>query len=194
MAGTTLVDIIRLGDSATAANNFVLQTNGDGSFKLARGNVGETTQDIITVDAAGNVKIPGTRVPAFSAYQSVAQSLVSSTMTKVTCTSVEFDTDGCYSTTTSRFTPTVAGAYQVSGSVQPTTPAALLLHVFKNGVVAKMLTYSVAVVGAAEGSALVYMNGTTDYLELHVQQYAATQNTVAAAHVTYFQACLVRAA
>jgi hypothetical protein len=46
---------LQLGDNATATQNFVWQTNNDGTAKLARGNVGATTQDILTVDAAGNL-------------------------------------------------------------------------------------------------------------------------------------------
>ena len=48
---------IQLGDSATATQNFVLQTNVDGTAKLSRGNVGATTQDVLTVDAAGKVTL-----------------------------------------------------------------------------------------------------------------------------------------
>ena len=58
MAGTIKANAVQLGDSATATNNFVLQTNTDGSAKLARGNLGATTQDIISVDAAGKTVTP----------------------------------------------------------------------------------------------------------------------------------------
>lgn len=47
---------IQLGDSATATQNFVIDSSAaDGSMKLARGNYGATTQDILTVDASGGV-------------------------------------------------------------------------------------------------------------------------------------------
>jgi len=48
---------IQIGQSGTAANNFVVSVpvTPDGTMKIARGNVGATTQDILTVDAAGNV-------------------------------------------------------------------------------------------------------------------------------------------
>jgi hypothetical protein len=55
MAGTIKADVIQLGDSGTADNNFFLKTNGDGSASLVRGNNGSPTQDIITVDSTGNV-------------------------------------------------------------------------------------------------------------------------------------------
>jgi hypothetical protein len=44
----------QLGQSGTATQNFTLDaTAADGTMKLARGNAGATTQDILTVDASG---------------------------------------------------------------------------------------------------------------------------------------------
>jgi hypothetical protein len=49
----------QLGLSNTPANNFTIDASADnGTLKLARGNAGATTQDILTVDAAGYLK-PG---------------------------------------------------------------------------------------------------------------------------------------
>lgn len=49
----------QLGLSNTATQNFTLTAEAaDGTMKLARGNAGATTQDIITVDAAGKVAFP----------------------------------------------------------------------------------------------------------------------------------------
>lgn len=64
MAGTVKIDNLQLGDSLTATNNFVLKTNADGTAKLARGNVGATTQDILTVDADGKVTSEQVYTPA----------------------------------------------------------------------------------------------------------------------------------
>lgn len=51
----------QLGLSVTPANNFTLDASADnGTMKLARGNAGATTQDVMTVDAAGAVGIRGT--------------------------------------------------------------------------------------------------------------------------------------
>ena len=58
MAGIVKINAVQLGDSATATQNFVWQTNVDGTAKLARGNVGATSQDILTVDAGGKVDFP----------------------------------------------------------------------------------------------------------------------------------------
>lgn len=49
----------QLGLSNTPANNFTITAEADnGTLKLARGNAGATTQDILTVDASGKVAFP----------------------------------------------------------------------------------------------------------------------------------------
>ena len=49
----------QLGLSNTPANNFTITAEADnGTLKLARGNAGATTQDILTVDASGLVGFP----------------------------------------------------------------------------------------------------------------------------------------
>ena len=49
----------QFGKSNTPANNFTLDASADnGTLKLARGNAGATTQDILTVDASGKVSFP----------------------------------------------------------------------------------------------------------------------------------------
>ena len=66
----SLIKIIKqqLGLSVTPANNFTLDASADnGTMKLARGNAGATTQDILTVDALGKVSFPQNAMPAFHA-------------------------------------------------------------------------------------------------------------------------------
>lgn len=50
---------IQLGQSSTATQNFTVTVPAvqDGTLKLARGNAGATTQDIVNIDTAGNVGI-----------------------------------------------------------------------------------------------------------------------------------------
>jgi hypothetical protein len=67
MAGKAVVNKVQLGDSTTATQNFVLQTNVDGTATLARGNDGATTQDVVTINSSGVVSFPqgiGTGLPA----------------------------------------------------------------------------------------------------------------------------------
>ena len=52
------VNRIQLGQNATATQNFTFKQGADGTMTLARGNAGATTQDILTIDASGNVQFP----------------------------------------------------------------------------------------------------------------------------------------
>jgi len=48
---------VQVGQSPTATQNFTLAvpSSPDGTIKLARGNAGATTQDVLSVDASGNI-------------------------------------------------------------------------------------------------------------------------------------------
>lgn len=65
------LDQLQLGISGTATQNFTFTAAAsDGTMKLARGNAGATTQDILTVNAAGKVSFPqGVSVEFESAEQ-----------------------------------------------------------------------------------------------------------------------------
>ncbi len=171
--------------------------SGTGSMTLAA-PVTNSNQTATLPDATGTVMVSG-NMPAFSAYQSASQSLPDSTFTKIQFQTKEFDTSNCYSTTNYRFTPLVAGYYQVNGSIQsaPATSGVSLISIYKNGVEIKrgnVLANTYQAEGAVV-SALISMNGSTDYLELFAYQSSgAALATTAANYATYFQAILVRAA
>ena len=131
--------------------------------------------------------------PCFSAWQSVAQTLPAATVTKVNFQTVEFDTTTAYDNTLMRFTPKVAGYYQISAGVYVTAAGGGLLYLYKNGVVYKYGEYATSEYISIL-SCLVYLNGTTDYAELMVYGGAAvntTSNTIAS---TYFQGVFVNKA
>lgn len=139
--------------------------------------------------------------PAFSATRAGSQSVTTSTWTKVQLDSEDFDTANCFDSTTNyRFTPNVAGYYQVN-CFAPTTGSAYCSAnygaLYKNGSIYKRefgSSYSSAIVNAnlASGSYLVYLNGTTDYIEMYAYVTCATSPVVMAN--TTFSASLVRAA
>jgi hypothetical protein len=66
MAGKTVVNQVQLGDSAISTQNFVLQTNIDGTGVLAAGNAGATTKDLAKVSATGitGLSFAPTQVPS----------------------------------------------------------------------------------------------------------------------------------
>ena len=167
--------------------------SGSGTFTIASPN-SDTDRTLTLPDRAGSVSLDG---PAFSAYQSTQQaSLTASVATKVQFQTKEFDTASCFDNTTNyRFTPNVAGYYQVSGSaVLASSVAFLILYIYLNGSSFKRFTNTnTATVTAVNGSALVYLNGSTDYIELYCIQ-GGNQQLVNTADTTYFQAVMVRGA
>ena len=157
---------------------------------------------VLTLQQNG-VSLPnGGVAPAFSAYQSTSQSVANGTWTKVQLQTKEFDTNSNFDSTTNyRFTPTVAGYYQVSGSVQTQSAVSTAItrcSIYKNGSSFKngvQVHESTAKVVSSIVSALIYFNGSTDYVELYVyQDTGGASNTQNVQDSTYFQACLVRGA
>lgn len=168
--------------------------SGTGSVTIASPNT-NSNQVATLPDRTGNIAMDG---PAFSAYNNATQTLSQSTFTKVLFQTEEFDTNNNF--TNSTFTPTVAGYYQVTTGIQWTTSqgsAEQILVITKNGASAqgKYLVDTLSATYTLAGSALIYMNGTSDYLE--VNAYTANAGTRVinfAPAFTYFQAVLVRAA
>lgn len=137
--------------------------------------------------------------PAFSAYLGSNQNPANATYTKVQINTESFDTASCFDTTLYRFTPNVAGYYQVQAAcrISSTTPSTYVWAIYKNG--ANIAELNIATTPAAFDnrvvSSLVSMNGTTDYLEFYCYCAAASGQTFnAGAASTYFQAFLARAA
>lgn len=134
--------------------------------------------------------------PAFSAYANGATSITGGAFTKIPCNIEEFDTNSNYDNATNyRFTPTVAGYYQVSGQVQITSAVTIRLVpvLYKNGSSFKFGSDLNAACYSSNVTTLVYLNGSTDYIELYA--YTATTATLSSNGLgNYFQASLVRSA
>ena len=129
--------------------------------------------------------------PSFSAYQSVAQSISTSVFTKLQFQTEEHDSSSAF--VNDRFTPQVSGEYQISAGVgfgSALTQVACL--VYKNGTEYRRGASGPTL--GANANPLVYLNGTTDYLEVFVfQASASSQNTRALIAETYFSGVLVKA-
>jgi hypothetical protein len=119
--------------------------------------------------------------PAFSAFQTsgAGQSLTAATWVKLNLASEEFDTDNLFNTSLSRFLPTVAGWYQINGVVGTTTSVSFQVAIAKNWssgappTGSKLGGYSTAFSQVV--SSVIYLNGTTDYVELLI--YSGTAST-----------------
>jgi hypothetical protein len=168
-----------------------LSTPSSGSISLSPADTASNLT--ITVPAVtGTMAIQGA---AFSAYLSGNQTLTTQTFVKITCQTEEFDTASCYDNSTNyRFTPNVAGYYQVDANIYFNADTRGIVAIYKNGSQFKNGADVAATNLRGLGvSCLVYMNGSTDYIEL----YGWTQGTTiigGQAYQTYFQASMVRGA
>lgn len=134
----------------------------------------------------GNVAGNG---PCFSAFMTVAQSIPATTQTKMVFGSKEFDTATSYSATNSTFQPLIAGYYYFTLGCQ-VTQNGLNLYFKKNNSESKN---GFTLGNVLNISGLIYLNGTTDYVEAYV--YVTTAgSTIQAPAWTYFQAFLARSA
>jgi hypothetical protein len=137
--------------------------------------------------------------PTFSAFQSAsAQTVSQNVQTKITFDATEWNVLSGYSTANSRFTPTTAGYYQVTASVgsQNVAGAIVQLDIFKNGVTYKSgLSINAPSTFRSQMTCMVYMNGSTDYLEVYwYQNFGGTRATINDSTNTYFQGSFIRGA
>ena len=185
----------QVGTDGTSTNNFTIYQPDppDGTMRVGNGNADSVT-DAITLDSSGNItaaqnltvsgnlsvtgNIPvNNTAPLFIAYANDAQTIATATFTKVQCNTEVADTNSNYDHSTNyRFTPTVAGYYQITGAVGWTTAPANgdgFIALYKNGSVYRYISNRTTPSSANRflaGTCLMYMNGTTDYVELYVYQ------------------------
>lgn len=135
--------------------------------------------------------------PAFSAYMSATQSITNSVYTKVQFNTEDYDTNSCFDTTNYRFTPTVAGYYQINFSVYGTGTSITQTNIaiYKNGSLAKGTVVFVPTAAGCGGctSAVIYCNGTTDYIEAY-SLIAGTSPIVQTGTLTHFNGAMLRSA
>ena len=148
-------------------SSVVISGDTSGAITLAAPAVSGTNTATLPA-ATGTVMVSG-NMPAFSAYNTSAQSVTSSTFTKITFDTKVFDTNNNFAS--SRFTPTVAGYYQINGLLRATGTAmtGAIISIYKNGT---QYAYGSTLDAAATSiqlvaSEVIYFNGSTDYLELY---------------------------
>jgi hypothetical protein len=174
----------------------ILSGDTSGAITLSAPAVAGT--NTITLPAATGTAMVSGNMPAFSAYQSSAQSITSSTFTKVQFQTEEFDTANAFDSTTNyRFTPQVAGYYQINSTISLNNASGnLLINLYKNGSEFKRGSATSQVTGIGtytSTSWLVFLNGSTDYLEIYAYQTSGSTISLSnGSFQTYFTGCLVR--
>jgi len=166
---------------------------GTGSMTLSAPAT-NSNQTATLPDATGTVMVSG-NIPAFSALLVTNQTVSNNVWTKVTLGGEEFDTNNNFAS--SRFTPTVAGYYQINAAFSTTTSTGnIFVALYKNGANYKqgnLLTTTPGVGGICVVSSLVYCNGSTDYIEMYVLSSLSTP-TNTGANTVYMNGCMLRGA
>jgi hypothetical protein len=190
------MSLVKISGNASGTGTLTIaapNTNTDYTLTLP------TNTGTILTTATGGIPING---PAFGAYANANTTLSVNVSTKIQFQVEEFDTANCYDNATNyRFTPNVAGYYQISTAVQfggsVTSLTSVFLFLYKNGSEFKRTYIGTTSYGQGPSlSTLIYMNGSTDYVEIYGQVNASSGSPVTNANqaVTWFQGALVRAA
>jgi hypothetical protein len=223
VAGIIVADTIQSGGSfirLNSASQTVATINASGIYANT-GNLLIAANGTIGVASITNTAITGTMTqaqigngiagtgPAFRVYGSTNQTLSHNVVTKVNFNTEIFDTASCYNTSLYRFTPNVAGYYfvfyQLCFGAIATRNYAFTATLYKNAEIinskedSKLIgpTMDRAIVNITD---IIYMNGTTDYLEpyaYHFDHTSTTTTTIFLASSTAFSsfgAHLIRAA
>jgi|GEM_PF-2681171 len=146
--------------------------SGTGVFTVASPN--SNVDRVLTLpDETGTVittATPGVPVngPAFSAYAGATTALANATWTKVLFNTEYFDTNSNFAAST--FTPTIAGYYQINATIGFPVTVGLYIAIYKNGAQYNRASgdgTSAVLDGAGSITALVSMNGSTDYIDIY---------------------------
>ena len=179
----------------------ILKASGGGSVTLQEPS---TASDLtVNFPAAGGTAMVSGNMPAFSVTKSSPQTINNNTVTKLTFNTETFDTNNNFAS--DRFTPTVAGYYQINLNISVsglTTDRvyAMQPRIYKNGSLYVLYEQNFQVKADQWGisiTALVSCNGSTDYIEAYFYQNngsAGTLNIEGTAVTTQFSGSLVRGA
>ena len=173
--------------------SLVLQSSGGGQITIQEPATASNFTQTLPA-ATGTVMVSG-NMPAFSVAPNANQSLGAAANTKILFQTEEFDTNNNFAS--SRFTPTIAGYYQLNACVRPNAVnGEAQIQIFKNNNSFKAGSNVLVNSGTQQGtivSSLIYANGTTDYFEIFV--YVTNACTISGNEISsWFNGVLVRAA
>ena len=117
----------------------------------------------------------GDNTPAFQAKLSANQNPTDLTWTVVGCNTEIFDSDGCYDTTTYRFTPTTAGKYYIYWSLTADISVVGTLTTLNTAIGKNSTRQDYTYLANSDsswtnmtyaGSTVIDMDGSSDYIDL----------------------------
>jgi hypothetical protein len=154
--------------------------SGDTSGSVTVSVPAVSGSNTVTIPAVTGTVMVSSNMPAFSANLSANQSVSSGVNTKValnvkssTGNATAFDTNGYFDAVTNyRFTPLIAGYYQFTGCAAPyaTNNTSGSSFIYKNGAAVAQSGGAVTSINGSQYipvSTVLYMNGSTDYVELY---------------------------
>jgi hypothetical protein len=126
---------------------------------------------VTAVSNLSNQTILPYNIPVLSIYQNLNQSVTTATPTKVTFDTGTFDTAGGWIGGSYRFLPLISGYYQINTKVYfgNATLTSAYVSLYKNASEYQRLNSwqgSVSSPIILNGSCLVFLNGSTDYIEI----------------------------
>lgn len=132
--------------------------------------------------------------PTFRAYQNATVSVPTATYTKLPFNTENWDSNDNYDHLTNyRFTPQCPGYYQVQATANYASFGGNgFISIYKNG---SEWARGIATANDLSSgvSDVVYLNGSTDYIEIYMfQSTGSTQSYTPGTGLTYFSACQVR--
>lgn len=139
----------------------------------------------------------GDNGPAFRAYRATSNQTISAdTWTKAQMNAETYDTNSAYDPTTNfRFTPATAGYYMVTGRLYLDNGTnGSYIGFYKNGSQISASNVYNSQLGPQSHTDIIYMNGSTDYLELYVYNSGRTEGPRFSESQSYWAAALVRTA
>lgn len=188
--------------TATNSSGLTQQADNSGVLQLASG-----TGNLVTVPSVTGTAMVSGNMPAFSAYMSASQNITTATWTKVQLNTEVFDTNSNFDPTTNyRFTPTVEGYYQINAGVYCSNLTDYDVQgsvgIYKNGSIYHRATLNFGGEGSKFNdfltavSGVIYLNGSTDYIELYGRITAGGTPSIVGGTTfdTFMNGCLLRRA
>ena len=128
-------------------------------------NLADTYAFTGTVTGAG-----GVNTPAFMAQSNSSTTMPNQTATKIAYANEVFDTDNCYDTSNSRFTPTTSGKYLITAQTRFNSGSDFndnIMRIYKNGsmLFARQTAHQHYECQIVTG--IVTLNGSSDYVEIY---------------------------
>jgi hypothetical protein len=144
------------------------------------------------IDGSALTLLDSTR-PSFKAKMSSIQTVTSNVITKMVFDTETWDSNADYDTTLYRFTPSVEGYYHFKHSaITEVGNTGFWAYVYKNGSQA-LTSYMGGSSVSHAVSGMLYMDGTTDYVEAYAKNVGGASNGKVGTQV-YFEGFLAREA